>query len=119
MTPREEAINRMSEALGIDMVLADRLVINGIHTLAAMDGVEHRDLLDCGFSQSEATLIMTAYNKACPPYIPNHPVSPLRSLMVEAADSIHASLAEDGISDDRRQYRKGLEARIRKAICSL
>lgn len=34
----------------------------------------------------------------------------------EAADSIHASLAEDGISDDRKRYRVDLERRLRAII---
>lgn len=42
--------------------------------------------------------------------------STICELLKEAADSIHASLAEDGISDSRRQYRKDLEQRLRNAI---
>ena len=36
-----------------------------------------------------------------------------RGLMLEAADSVHASLAETDISDSRREYREGLERRLR------
>ena len=36
-----------------------------------------------------------------------------RALMLEAADSVHASLAETDISDSRREYREGLERRLR------
>jgi hypothetical protein len=40
----------------------------------------------------------------------------LRDLVHEAADSVHASLAETDISDERRRYRLNLEARLRKAL---
>ena len=40
----------------------------------------------------------------------------LSDLLLEAADSIHASLAERDISDSRRNYRIGLEERIRAAL---
>jgi len=36
-------------------------------------------------------------------------------LLLEAADSVHASLAESDISDARRAYRKELEERLRLA----
>lgn len=39
----------------------------------------------------------------------------LRSLLLEAADSVHASLAETDISDARKEYRRDLEARLRNA----
>ena len=38
------------------------------------------------------------------------------NLLKEAADSVHASTAEDGISDDRKNYRVNLERRIREAL---
>lgn len=42
--------------------------------------------------------------------------SRLARLIIEAADSVHASLAETDISDDRRNYRIGLEERLRKSL---
>ena len=36
-----------------------------------------------------------------------------RDILREAADSVHASLAETDISDSRREYREGLERRLR------
>ena len=43
----------------------------------------------------------------------------LQSILKEAADSVHASLAETGISDDRRSYRSSLESRIRAKAGSI
>ncbi len=40
----------------------------------------------------------------------------LRALLREAADTVLASTAETGISDDRRQYRIALEQRLRAAL---
>ena len=37
-------------------------------------------------------------------------------LLREAADSVHASLAETDISDERRAYRMGLENRLRERL---
>jgi len=39
----------------------------------------------------------------------------LKPLLKEAADSVHASLAETDISDDRRRYRNSLEEMLRVA----
>lgn len=38
------------------------------------------------------------------------------ALLREAADSVHASLAEEGITSARKEYRMGLEARLRTAL---
>lgn len=43
-------------------------------------------------------------------------VMQLEALLTEAADSVHASLAEADITEARREYRAGLEARLRAAI---
>lgn len=40
----------------------------------------------------------------------------LAALLSEAADSVHASLAEDGITSARKEYRMGIEARLRAAL---
>lgn len=41
-----------------------------------------------------------------------------RGLMIEARDNCRASIAEDGISDIRRQYREGLLSRIDDALAA-
>ena len=43
-------------------------------------------------------------------------IKELKSLLLEAADSVHASLAETDISENRRQYRVDLENRLRESI---
>jgi len=40
----------------------------------------------------------------------------LLNLLREAADTVHAAVIEDGISDDRRNYRTDLERRILQAL---
>lgn len=40
--------------------------------------------------------------------------SPAAKLLIEAADSIHATINEAGISDDRKAYRAALETRLRE-----
>ena len=43
-------------------------------------------------------------------------IKQLRQLLIEAVDTIHAALAQEGISDDRRNYRRDLEIRIRSIL---
>lgn len=57
--PRADAIGLLVSSFAFDPGVAERLVTNGINSPAAFEGVEASDLVDAGFSEQEATDILT------------------------------------------------------------
>jgi len=52
--PRQTAIDSLVKSFGLDPVIAGRLVDMGINSPGAFEGVEAKDLVDSGFSETEA-----------------------------------------------------------------
>jgi N utilization substance protein A len=63
-TKLERASRALTSNLGINPELSKRLVESGIVSPDAFDGVMESDLVDAGFSESEAASIMNSVNTA-------------------------------------------------------
>lgn len=59
---RQQAINLLIATYAFAPIIADRLVIHGICSPAAFEGVLARDLVDIGFTQEEADDVMRQVN---------------------------------------------------------
>jgi len=106
----EEARKDLTREVDLnDVLTAQRVPVDDDEVRGfVLMALARRTLLNSDERQDCADQILTAFA----------PAKYTADLLREAADSVHASLAEDGISDDRKAYRKGLETRLRAAIDS-
>jgi hypothetical protein len=58
---REDCAKNLAKILTIPYELADKLVMNGVHSIGAMEGIIIKDLIEMGFNHPSAFRIISAY----------------------------------------------------------